>query len=52
MGDLLSQNFIEYCMLMDRKNCTEGEAGVDSNKFEEKKPNFEVYSRLKKRNGK
>ena len=49
MGAHLSQNFVEYCMQMDIKNYLNGE---ERKKIEEKKPNLELYQRLKKRNGK
>ena len=49
MGACLSQNFVEYCMQMDIKNYLKGE---ERKKIEEKKPNLELYQRLKKRNGK
>lgn len=43
MGAQLSENFAEYCMLMDRE---------DRPEEEEEEPNFELYQKLKERNGK
>jgi hypothetical protein len=42
MGAQLSENFAEYCMLMDREDRPE----------EEEEPNLELYQKLKERNGK
>lgn len=53
MGAQLSENFTEYCMLMDREErVEEEEEGEEPKKVEEKKPNLELYQRLKERNGK
>ena len=53
MGAQLSENFAEYCMLMDREDRPEEEEeGEEPKKVEEKKPNLELYQKLKERNGK
>jgi|LauGreDrversion4_2_1035121.scaffolds.fasta_scaffold69088_4 hypothetical protein len=54
MGAQLSENFGEYCMLMDREDHPEEdeEEGEESKKIEEKKPNLDLYQKLKEKNGK
>ena len=53
MGAQLSENFSEYCVLMDREERPEeDEETEEPKKVEEKKPNLELYQTLRDRNGK